>query len=123
MNIILTITRGMLIWAGFGQGTARAIQPKIRIPEEAFLALSEGRGCLMSLYIKTEDYRKHGISKYSDLAIIRAVVQEELKMDRVFVSFVNRHEYIRVDFLQPRPPRRTRRRHQHKKELAESQQA
>lgn len=52
----------------------------------------------MSLYIKTEDYRKHGINKYSDLALIRAVVQEELKMDRVFVSFVNRHEYIRVDF-------------------------
>jgi hypothetical protein len=101
----------------------RAIQPKIQIPEEALSALSEGRGCLMSLYIKTEDYRKHGISKYSDLALIRAVVQEELKMDRVFVSFVNRHEYIRVDFLQPRPPRRTRRRHQHKKELAESQQA
>lgn len=65
----------------------------------------------MSLYIKTEDYRKHGISKYSDLALIRAVVQEELKMDRVFVSFVNKHEYIRVDFLSPRPPRRSKRRH------------
>jgi hypothetical protein len=77
----------------------------------------------MSLYIRTEDYRKHGINKYSDLALVRTVVQEELKMDRVFVSFVNRHEYIRVDFLQPRPPRRPRRRHQHKKELAESKQA
>ncbi len=77
----------------------------------------------MSLYIKTEDYRKHGISKYSDLALIRAVVQEELKMDRVFVSLVNRHEYIRVDFLQPRPPRRQRRRHQQRKEIAESNQA
>jgi hypothetical protein len=77
----------------------------------------------MSLYIKTEDYRKHGISKYSDLALIRAVVQEELKMDRVFVSFVNRHEYIRVDFLQPRPPRRQRRRHQPRKEVAESSHA
>lgn len=65
----------------------------------------------MSLYIKTEDYRKHGISKYSDLALIRAIVQEELKMERVFVSFVNRREYIRVDFLSPRPPRRPRRRH------------
>ncbi len=77
----------------------------------------------MSLYIKTEDYRKHGISKYSDLALIRTLVQEELKMDRVFVSFVNRHEYIRVDFLQPRPARRPRRRQQQKKELVESQQA
>lgn len=65
----------------------------------------------MSLYIKTEDYRKHGISKYSDLALIRTIVQEELKMERVFVSFVNRREYIRVDFLSPRPPRRPRRRH------------
>ncbi len=60
----------------------------------------------MSLYIKTDDYRKHGISKYSDPAQIRAVVQKELNIDRVFVSFVNKHEYIRVDFLRPRPLRR-----------------
>jgi hypothetical protein len=91
--------------------------------EEAFSTLSEGRAYPMSLYIKTEDYRKHGINKYSDLALIRAVVQDELKMDRVFVSFVNRHEYIRVDFLQPRPPRRPRRRQQHKKEMVETKQA
>lgn len=64
----------------------------------------------MSLYIKTDDYRKHGISKYSDPALIRAVVQKELNIDRVFVSFVNKHEYIRVDFLRPRPPRRMSRR-------------
>ena len=64
----------------------------------------------MSLYIKTEDYRKHGINKYSDLAHIRAIVQKELNMDRVFVSFVNKHEYIRVDFLSPRPQRRPKRR-------------
>lgn len=64
----------------------------------------------MSLYIKTDDYSKHGISKYSDPAIIRAVVQKELNIDRVFVSFVNKHEYIRVDFLRPRPPRRFNRR-------------
>ena len=64
----------------------------------------------MSLYIKTEDYHQHGISKYSDLALIRAVVQKELNMDRVFVSFVNKREYIRVDFLAPRPTRPTRRR-------------
>lgn len=64
----------------------------------------------MSLYIKTEDYRKHGVSKYSDLAQVRAVVQKELNIDRVFVSFVNKHEYIRVDFLTPRPPRRSKRR-------------
>lgn len=64
----------------------------------------------MSLYIKTDDYRKHGISKYSDPALIRAVVQKELNIDRVFVSFVNKHEYIRVDFLRPRPPRRMNRR-------------
>jgi hypothetical protein len=87
-----------------------------------FSTLSQGRGCPMSLYIKTEDYRKHGISKYSDLALIRALVQEELMMDRVFVSFVNRHEYIRVDFLQPRPPRRQRRRQQHKTEMVETSQ-
>lgn len=64
----------------------------------------------MSLYIKTDDYRKHGISKYSDPAVIRAVVQKELNIDRVFVSFVNKHEYIRVDFLRPRPHRRFNRR-------------
>ncbi len=67
---------------------------------------ASGGGCPMSLYIKTDDYRKHGISKYSDPALIRAVVQKELNIDRVFVSFVNKHEYIRVDFLRPRPPRR-----------------
>lgn len=62
----------------------------------------------MSLYIKTEDYRKHGINKSSDLEAIRAVVQKELNIDRVFVSFVNQHEFIRVDFMSPRPRRRTR---------------
>ncbi len=60
----------------------------------------------MSLYIKTDDYRKHGISKYSDPALIRAVVQKELNIERVFISFVNKHEYIRVDFLRPRPHRK-----------------
>ena len=64
----------------------------------------------MSLYIKTDDYRKHGISKYSDPALIMAVVQKELNIDRVFISFVNKHEYIRVDFLRPRPHRRFNRR-------------
>jgi hypothetical protein len=64
----------------------------------------------MSLYIKTDDYRKHGINKNSDLAHIQAIVQKELNMDRVFVSFVNKHEYIRVDFLSPRPQPRARRR-------------
>ncbi|MDR3566938.1 MAG: hypothetical protein P4L43_02815 [Syntrophobacteraceae bacterium] len=64
----------------------------------------------MSLYIKTDDYRQHGISKYSDPALIRAVVQKELNIERVFVSFVNKHEYIRVDFLRPRPHRRPNRR-------------
>ena len=101
----------------------KIVWPEDQVLEEALSTLSEGRGYSMSLYIKTEDYRKHGINKYSDLALIRAVVQEELKMDRVFVSFVNRHEYIRVDFLQPRPPRRPRRRHQHKKEMVETKQA
>ena len=77
----------------------------------------------MSLYIKTEDYRKHGISKYSDPAVIKAVVQKELNIDRVFVSFVNKHEYIRVDFLKPRPPRNSRRRHFQKKAAETSQLA
>ena len=63
----------------------------------------------MSLYIKTDDYSKHGISKYSDPALIQAIVQKELNIDRVFVSFVNKHEYIRVDFLRPRPPRKPKR--------------
>ena len=63
----------------------------------------------MSLYIKTEDYRKYGINKYSNLASIRAVVQKELSIETVFVSFVNKNEYIRVDFLKPRNSRRTRR--------------
>ncbi len=77
----------------------------------------------MSLYIKTDDYRKHGISKYSDPDIIRAVVQKELNIDRVFVSFVNKHEYIRVDFLQPRPPRRSRRRQYYQKASGNTKQA
>ncbi|NSW86732.1 MAG: hypothetical protein HPY84_10480 [Syntrophobacteraceae bacterium] len=77
----------------------------------------------MSLYIKTDDYRKHGISKYSDPDMIRAVVQKELNIDRVFISFVNKHEYIRVDFLKPRPPRRTRRRPHHRKASENTQQA
>jgi hypothetical protein len=38
------------------------------------------------------------------------VVQKELNIERVFVSFVNKHEYIRVDFLRPRPHRRPNRR-------------
>ncbi len=64
----------------------------------------------MALYIKTEDYRKYGITKNSDLERIRAVVQKELKITPLFVRFVNRHEFIRVDFLRPRPRRRPRRR-------------
>jgi|GEM_PF-410624 len=60
----------------------------------------------MSLYIKTEDYRKHGINKYSDLEAVKAAVQKELNIERVFVSFVNQHEFIRVDFMAPRPRRR-----------------
>ena len=63
----------------------------------------------MALYIKTEDYDKYGISKSSDLDLVRAVVQKELKIERVFVTFVNEHEYIRVDFVHPRLPRRAKR--------------
>ena len=62
----------------------------------------------MSLYIKTEDYRKYGINKYSDLANVRVVVQKELNIDPLFVSFVNKNEYIRVYFLRPRSSRRSR---------------
>lgn len=76
----------------------------------------------MSLYIKTEDYQAHGISKYSDLALIRDLVQKELNIDRVFVSFVNKHEYIRVDFLKPRPARRQRRRTFQRKASEQSSQ-
>jgi len=78
---------------------------------------------LMSLYIKTEDYGKHGISKYSDLALIRSIVQKELNMEKVFVSFVNKHEYIRVDFLAPRPQRPPRRRRYQAKCSEKSRQA
>ncbi len=77
----------------------------------------------MSLYIKTEDFRKHGISKYSDLVLVRAAVQKELNIEQLFVSFVNRREYIRVDFLRPRPPRRTKRRSYPKKPAENSRQA
>jgi hypothetical protein len=77
----------------------------------------------MSLYIKTEDYREHGVSKYSDLTLIRAVVQRELNIDLVYVSFVNKHEYIRVDFLTPRPPRRSKRRRYRKEASEKTQQA
>jgi len=77
----------------------------------------------MSLYIKTEDFRKHGISKYSDLILVRAAVQKELNIDQVFVSFVNRREYIRVDFLTPRPPKRSNKRSYRKKASEKSTQA
>ncbi len=77
----------------------------------------------MSLYIKTEDFRKHGISKYSDLILVRAAVQKELNIDQVFVSFVNRREYIRVDFLTPRPPRHSNKRSYRKKASEKSTQA
>ncbi|SMC26789.1 hypothetical protein SAMN02746041_02771 [Desulfacinum hydrothermale DSM 13146] len=60
----------------------------------------------MSLYIKTEDYRKYGIHKGSDLERVRAVVQRELDIAPLFVCFVNRREFIRVDFLKPRRRRR-----------------
>lgn len=76
----------------------------------------------MSLYIKTEDYQQHGVSKYSDLALIKAVVQKELNIDGVFVSFVNKHEYIRVDFLKPRSARRQRRRPVQRKASEQSSQ-
>ncbi len=77
----------------------------------------------MSLYIKTEDYQNLGITKYSSLETIREVVQRELHMERVFVSFVNNHEFIRVDFLKPRPTRRSRRRSQKRKNLEKTQLA
>jgi hypothetical protein len=77
----------------------------------------------MSLYIKTEDYRQHGISQYSDLEKVRALVQQELNLEAVFVSFVNKHEYIRVDFLRPRPPRKERRRRFHRSHSQSQQQA
>ncbi len=77
----------------------------------------------MSLYIKTEDYHELGITKYSSLETIRELVQRELNMERVFVSFVNNHEFIRVDFLKPRPTRRSRRRSQQRKSLEKTQLA
>ncbi|MEJ5349101.1 MAG: hypothetical protein WHS46_10505 [Desulfosoma sp.] len=56
----------------------------------------------MALYIKTDDYRKYGINKFSTLEQVRAVVQKEFNIYPLFVRFVNRHEFIRVDFLKPR---------------------
>jgi hypothetical protein len=77
----------------------------------------------MSLYIKTEDYRELGVSKYSDLELVRALVQQELNLEAVFVSFVNKHEYIRVDFLRPRPSRKERRRRFERSRSRSQQQA
>ncbi|MBW1974151.1 MAG: hypothetical protein JRI45_01065 [Deltaproteobacteria bacterium] len=56
----------------------------------------------MSLYIKTEDYKKYGITKASDLRRIRSIVQQELNIYPIYVTFVNRREFIRVDFIRPR---------------------
>jgi hypothetical protein len=75
----------------------------------------------MSLYIKTEDYHGHGISKSSDLERVRAVVQQELNLEAVYVSFVNQREYIRVDFLRPRPSRKAHR-HRFSRSRNQSQQ-
>jgi hypothetical protein len=77
----------------------------------------------MALYIKTEDYVEYGINKSSDLALVRAVVQKDLKIERVFVTFVNEHEYIRVDFLHPRMPRRARRKARYQGSSRAQQQA
>ena len=63
----------------------------------------------MSLYIKTSDYRKYGINKYSDLVLVRDAVEKELNISPIFVKFVSGHKFIRVDFLRPRGPRRPRR--------------
>lgn len=60
----------------------------------------------MALYIKTDDYRKFGISKYSTLEQVRAVVQKELNIYPLFVRFVNKHEFIRVDFMKPQARRK-----------------
>jgi hypothetical protein len=73
-------------------------------------AHTDPKGIVMALYIKTEDYHEHGISKTPDLEQVRAVVRKELNLEEVFVSFVNQHEFIRVDFLRPRPSRKARRR-------------
>jgi hypothetical protein len=77
----------------------------------------------MALYTKTEDYAEYGISRSSDLDRERAVVQMDLKMDRVFVGFVNEREYIRVDFLYPGSPRRPKRRGQYSGHSRRQQQA
>lgn len=65
----------------------------------------------MSLYIKTEDYKKYGITKTSDLGTIQSIVQREFNISPLYVSFVNGREFIRVDFLKPR----RRRRYSHKR--------
>jgi hypothetical protein len=77
----------------------------------------------MALYIKTEEYAEYGISRDSDLDRVRAVVQMDLKMDRVFVGFVNEREYVRVDFLYLRTPRRPKRRGQYSGHSRRQQQA
>ncbi len=56
----------------------------------------------MALYIKTEDYKKYGITKASDLRKIKAIVQRELNIYPLHVTFVNGREFIKVDFLKPR---------------------
>jgi hypothetical protein len=81
------------------------------------------RNMTMALYIKTEDYIEYGISKNSDLDLVSAAVQKDLKIERVFVTFVNEHEYIRVDFLHPRPPRRARRKRHYQGGSRAQQQA
>jgi hypothetical protein len=77
----------------------------------------------MALYIKTEDYVEYGISGSSDLELVRAVVQKDLNIERVFVTFVNEREYIRVDFLHPRRPRRARRKARYQGSARAQQQA
>jgi hypothetical protein len=77
----------------------------------------------MALYIKTEDYHEHGIGKTSDVEQVRAVVRKELNLEAVFVSFVNQHEFIRVDFLRPRPARKARRRRFSRSRSQSQQQA
>ncbi len=57
----------------------------------------------MPLYIKTEDYKKYGITKKTDLRHIRNIVERELKIYPLYVTFVNGREFIKVDFLRPRP--------------------
>ena len=61
----------------------------------------------MALYYRIEDIRGGG-NKTMTLARAKAIVSRELKIKPFYISVEPEGEFIRVEFAQPKPRKRTR---------------